>query len=360
MKVGRGAQSAMSSWASTGMSLAFLLPDDASAKRTVDDERGGASPRRADDASAKRTVDDERGGASPTRLEGHGDESGLAVARDPFDPHPLGVDRRQRLQVVERAGRAPGPRAQRSPLLRRPALALVGEPDDARGEAGSVVGLDAGGAERDVTPAGGDELLRGRRGGGLLEPGESRQRLAGHVAPAEHHQDGHRPLGIHGHDHRHLDVHAYGGMRGIVDVPDHSASHDRLAPDRGLHGLGHRPRDLRHTFGHTAVDLALEILGDLRTPPPPPHLGGRDLVAVLQSQGVRPVGIGVRLGGIVVRRARLAGGCAAVGAGPKLRDAELPHHVGVVFARELLQARALFGAEQERVRGSGRGRRRPR
>src|SRR6266511_5541015 len=52
MKVGRGAQSAMSSWASTGMSLAFLLPDDASAKRTVDDERGGASPRRAEDASA--------------------------------------------------------------------------------------------------------------------------------------------------------------------------------------------------------------------------------------------------------------------------------------------------------------------
>src|SRR6266851_9910044 len=69
MKVGRGAQSAMSSWASTGMSLAFLLPDDASAKRTVDDERGGASPRRADDASAKRTVDDERGGASPRRAE---------------------------------------------------------------------------------------------------------------------------------------------------------------------------------------------------------------------------------------------------------------------------------------------------
>src|SRR3989442_11511685 len=34
------------------MSLAFLLPDDASAKRTVDVERGGASPRRGEDASA--------------------------------------------------------------------------------------------------------------------------------------------------------------------------------------------------------------------------------------------------------------------------------------------------------------------
>src|SRR6266511_6296132 len=52
MKVGRGAQRAMSSCASTGMSFAFLLPNDAYTKRTVDDERGGASPRRAEDASA--------------------------------------------------------------------------------------------------------------------------------------------------------------------------------------------------------------------------------------------------------------------------------------------------------------------
>ena len=181
-----------------------------------------------------------------TGLEGHGDEGRLAVARDAFDPHALCIDRRQRLQVVERAGRAPGPRAQRSPLLRRAALALVGEPDDARGETGAVVGLDAGGAERNVTPAGGDELLGGRRGGGLLGARESRQRLAGHVAPAEHDQDRHRPLGIRGHNDRHLDVHRDGGMRGVVDVADHAPGHDRLAADRRLHGLGHRPRDFRH------------------------------------------------------------------------------------------------------------------
>ena len=42
---------------------------DASAERTVQDERGGASPRRAEDASAKRTVQDKRGGASPRRAE---------------------------------------------------------------------------------------------------------------------------------------------------------------------------------------------------------------------------------------------------------------------------------------------------
>ncbi len=149
-------------------------------------------------------------------------------------------------------------------------------------------------------------------------------------------------------------------MRGIVEVADHSPSHDRLAADRGLHGLRHRPCDLWHVFGHAAVDLALEVLGDLRTPQPPPGLGGRDLAAVPQGQGVRPVRIRVGFGGGVVRRARLAGGRTAIGARPQLRDAQLPHHVGVVFARELIQARALLGAEQEGVPGRGRSRRRRR
>ena len=288
------------------------------------------------------------------RLEGHGDEGGLAVARDSFDPHALGVDRGQRLEVVERAGCAPGPRPQRPPLLGRPAVALVGEADDALGQTGAVVGLDAGGAERHVTPASGDELLGGGRSGGLLEAREPRQRLAGHVAPAEHHQDRNRSFGIHGHDDRHLDVHRDRGVGGVVDVPDHPPGHDRLAADRRLHGLGHRPGDLRHAFGHAAVDLALEVEGDLRTPLLPPLLRGRDLAAVLQRQDVRPVRIRVGLGRIVVRRARLAGGCTAVEAGPKLRDAQSLHHLGVVFARELIQARALLGTEQERVRRGGR------
>jgi diguanylate cyclase (GGDEF)-like protein/PAS domain S-box-containing protein len=47
----------------------WLDRSDASAQRTVDNERGGASPRRADDASAQRTVDNERGEASPRRAD---------------------------------------------------------------------------------------------------------------------------------------------------------------------------------------------------------------------------------------------------------------------------------------------------
>ena len=265
-------------------------------------------------------------------------------------PTRRGVDRGQRLEVVEGPGRAPGPRAQRTPLLGRAALPLVGEPDDARGEAGAVVGLDAGGGERHVAPAGGDELIGGRRGGGLREAREARQRVVGHVAPAEHHEDRDGSLCVDRHDHRHLDVDRDRGMEGVVDVPDHPPGDDRLAADGRLHGLGHRPRDLRHVLGHAAVDLALEVLDDLGTALLPPHFRGRDLPAVLQGQDVRPVRIGVGLGRVVVRGVRHAGGGPAVVAGPKLRDAQLSQHVGVVFARELVEPGPLLGAHQERVR----------
>jgi hypothetical protein len=42
---------------------------DASAKRTVEEERGGIHSRRAEDASAKRTVEEERGGIHSRRAE---------------------------------------------------------------------------------------------------------------------------------------------------------------------------------------------------------------------------------------------------------------------------------------------------
>src|SRR5258707_5888523 len=133
MKVGRGAQSAMSSWASTGMSLAFLLPDDASAKRTVDDERGGASPRRADDASAKRSVDDERGGASPRRADDASakrtvdDERGGASPRRAEDASAAPYSRK--LPAIQWYSPDPVRFSTASPKLRRCGLAPP-SPDD--------------------------------------------------------------------------------------------------------------------------------------------------------------------------------------------------------------------------------------
>ena len=256
MKVGRGAQRAISSWASTGRSSSVLASEGRLGRAVLQEVAGHpvvlagsrevlhrlaeVAAMRLGAAFAGRAHEHDR----EARLEGHGDQGRLAVARDPFDADVLGVDRGQRLEVVERAGRAPGPGAQRSPLLGSPALALVGEPDDAGGEAGAVVRLDARGAERDVAPAARDELIGGRRRGRLLRAREPEHRIAGHVAPAEHHQHGHRPLGIHGHDHGHLDVDADRGMGRVVDMADHSAGHHRLAADRGLHGFGDLPGDL--------------------------------------------------------------------------------------------------------------------
>jgi hypothetical protein len=124
----------------------------------------------------KLTVTDSLGlsGTSTTRVTTTSPSSATVVRFD-ANPNNIAVGGTSTLTwVVQGATSTPRPRAQRSPLLGRTALALVGEPDDARGEAGAVVGLDAGGAERHVAPAGGDELLRGGRGGWLLRVAETR------------------------------------------------------------------------------------------------------------------------------------------------------------------------------------------
>src|SRR5258707_9929519 len=143
MKVGRGAQSAMSSWASTGRSLAFLLADDGSAKRTVDDERGGGSPRRADDGSAKRTVDDERGGASPRRADDASakrtvdDERGGASPRRAEDASAAPYSRK--LPAIQWYSPDPVRFSTASPKLRRGGLAPPppGDPTGGAAERGS-------------------------------------------------------------------------------------------------------------------------------------------------------------------------------------------------------------------------------
>src|SRR5215472_15930213 len=93
----------------------------------------------------------------------HRDACRLAMARDALDADVFRIHRRIRLQVIESASRAPSPRAQRSPVIRLARLALVNEPDDAAGESGPVVGLDAGGVDGCKTPPFRDDLpSRGR------------------------------------------------------------------------------------------------------------------------------------------------------------------------------------------------------
>ncbi len=69
---------------------------------------------------------------------------GLAVARNTLNANVLRIDCRVGFEVVEPATRTPGPRAQGSPVFGLARLSLVYQPDDAAGDAGTVVCLHAG------------------------------------------------------------------------------------------------------------------------------------------------------------------------------------------------------------------------
>ena len=260
-------------------------------------------------------------------VERHRDERGLAVARDAFDADLLGVDGLVGLEIVEAARGAPGPGAQRAPVVGLARLAFVDEADDALGEAGAVVGLDAGGVDGDETPAGGDELLGGGRIGGDwgsgtrssggasgLGAGGSRGSAAagraaaaeggedgsgsetGESAAAEHHHDGDGPLGVGGRDEGHLDIDGDVGIRGIIDVADELFAENGVAGDGGLHRFGDGPGDFRNVRGDAAQDFALEILNDFGPALVPPLSG---VVTFLPFFSVRTSG---RLGkGFAVR-----------------------------------------------------------
>ena len=112
---------------------------------------GAAFARRADQDHGKALV------------VGHRDERGLAEPRHALDADLLRVHGLVGLEVVETARGAPGPGAQRAPIVRTPALALVDQADDAFGQSRAVVGLDAARGDRRVAPTVGDQLLgRGR------------------------------------------------------------------------------------------------------------------------------------------------------------------------------------------------------
>src|SRR4051812_26761875 len=94
----------------------------------------------------------------------HGDKRGFAIARQALDPHLTGIHFLDGLEEIQCAARAPGPRAQGSPVLGFAGLAFVAQTDDAFGESGAIVSLNTGGNQDSVAPAPGENLLLpGRR-----------------------------------------------------------------------------------------------------------------------------------------------------------------------------------------------------
>src|SRR5205814_145761 len=96
---------------------------------------------------------------SETCVECHGDQRGLAVARNAFDADVLGVHSFVGFEIIQAARCSPSPGSQRAPVVRLARLSFVDQSNDSLGEARAIVGLNAYGVDVGVAPAVGDELL---------------------------------------------------------------------------------------------------------------------------------------------------------------------------------------------------------
>src|SRR5260370_26520934 len=63
------------------------------------------------------------------------------------------------LEIIQGARGAPGPRPQRTPVIRLARLALVDQADDSLRETGAVISLNTRGVQECVAPTVGEQLL---------------------------------------------------------------------------------------------------------------------------------------------------------------------------------------------------------
>ena len=277
------------------------------------------------------------------RVERHRDERRLAVTRNPLDAGGLRVHGAIRLEVVERARRAPRPRAQSAPVIGLARPTPVRETDDPFRETRAVVGLHGRGVQKDEPPSIEDELVRRRRiaAGWRGRWCESRPRAGGRRwkrlvectrqrSGAKHDHHRHRSLRVGGKHQGQRDVHGDRGKRRIVGVSRELRADHASTADRARVGRRHGPRDLRCVLRDASDHLALEVLDDLRTTPRP-EPRRRDALPVLQHEqgwkvrervGLRLVIVGMIGRLLVPARPRAERG-----------DAELLHHLPMVVRR---------------------------
>jgi len=235
-----------------------------------------------------------------------GPQHRLAQARMPDERDALRVHRAIRFEVVEHAARAPRPRADRAPLVRRGLRAIGREcqPDDAGGVTRGVVRLDLGIAQRGVAVAVRKDVghragvverssrRRCRRGCGC---GRNGRRGTGRIAEKQVQQHGHGPGGLVGQIEH--DVHPR-PVRAVAENSHEVPAH-RRALERVRVGLGHGPRHLGGVRGHAPVDLGLVKFQNLRAARREPSVGVAHGLAVLPHERVGQC-VGRHLGLVVI------------------------------------------------------------
>ncbi len=294
------------------------------------------------DAPGPGAADESHGEA---RVEGHRDQGRLAEAGDAFDADAFRINCRVRFEEIQRARGAPGPGAERAPVVRPAGPPAVGQPDDAPHKPGAIVGLNAGRVQQRVAPARADQLDRGRRvrarqRGELRKRGRHRIRRKGGTAEQDHQR--HWLLHPGGRYDHHLDLHLDVRAVAVVGAAAHFARDNRKRTGAVFGGADHAPFDLRRVRGHAPVDFALEILDDLRPAHLPPRLRvphrppvpcPHQLRIIREGVGLRLVVVG-RVGRVLLR----------TDAGPQPPYAELTHHVLVILGSGPLDSGGLLPA----------------
>ena len=262
-------------------------------------------------------------------------------------------------EVIETARGSPSPGAQRAPIIRLAGLSLIDQSDDALGQPRSVIGLNAGGIDECVSPAIGDQLFGRQR----VAAGDPRRTAAGGLCArhppekggvAEHHHDGNGSSRIGRRHQCHLNIHIEQRIRRIVHMPHQLLLEYATRATRRHCRAGNCPRHSRYDSGDTTIYFRLEVLDDLRTALLPPDGGLGHFLAVLQPQDVGQIREGIGQGLVVVGMI----GRLFVTAGPRTErlDAELLHHVLMIFDRRPVLRLRQVGC----VGGRGRGGRRRR
>ena len=290
-------------------------------------------------------------------LKCHGHQRGFAVPGDPFNPHVPGVHRRVRFQVIQAPRGAPGPGAQRAPILRLARLPVIDQANDPLGQPRAVIGLDTAGINGRVSPPGGNQLLGGRwitRAGAWSAPPGTAAPGARESPHPEHHQHRHGRFGLRRCHQRHLDFDFDLGETRVVHSAHELLGHCANITDYRVRGLrSDRPGHLRHHLWYPPNHLTFEVLDDLRPALGPPHLRRGDFHAVLERQHLGQVGERISLGGIVIGGVRGVRGTAR----PRAEggDAQLRQHVAVILAgRPVERHGPRMGCPERRFRGETR------